>query len=37
MIPALGSQEVADMGDLLAASRDYQPGPTAELIIGEGG
>ena len=37
VITALGSQEVADMGDLLAALRDYPPGDTAELTIVEGG
>ncbi len=38
VITALGSQEVADVGDLLAALRDHQPGDTVELTVaGEGG
>ncbi len=38
VITALGSQEVADTGDLLAALRDHRPGDTVELAVAaEGG
>jgi S1-C subfamily serine protease len=33
VLTALGSQEVADTGDLLAALRDYGPGDTVELAV----
>jgi serine protease Do len=33
MLTALGSQGVADTGDLLAALRDYGPGDTVELAV----
>jgi serine protease Do len=33
VITALGSQKVADTGDLLAALRDYGPGDTVELSV----
>lgn len=37
VITALGAREVEDVGDLMAALRDYQPDDTVELTIaGEG-
>lgn len=37
VITQLGSQEIADTGDLLAALRDYSPGETVGLTVVSGG
>ena len=37
VITALGSEGVADTGDLLAALRDHGPGDTVELAVAEAG